>query len=41
MLLTKKSSDYMREMFYSSQPIKLVDNKDALEVTFTMMYAES
>jgi predicted TIM-barrel fold metal-dependent hydrolase len=31
----------MREMFYSSQPIELVDNKEALEVTFKMMNAES
>jgi predicted TIM-barrel fold metal-dependent hydrolase len=40
-LLKKKPSDYMREMFYSSQPIELVDNKEALEVTFKMMNAES
>ena len=31
----------MREMFYSSQPMELVDNREALEVTFKMMNAES
>jgi len=40
-LLKKKPSDYMREMFYSSQPMELVDNREALEVTFKMMNAES
>ncbi|APZ52427.1 amidohydrolase family protein [Salipiger abyssi] len=40
-LLKKKPSDYMREMFYSSQPMELVDNKEALEVTFKMINAET
>jgi len=40
-LLKKKPSDYMREMFYSSQPMEKVDNREALEVTFKMMNAES
>ena len=40
-LLKKKPSDYMREMFYSTQPMELVDNREALEVTFKMINAES
>jgi predicted TIM-barrel fold metal-dependent hydrolase len=40
-LLKRKPSDYMREMFYSSQPMEAVDNREALEVTFKMMKAET
>ena len=40
-LLKKKPSDYMREMYYSTQPMELVDNREALEVTFKMINAES
>lgn len=40
-LLKKKPSDYMREMFYSSQPMEKVGNMEALEVTFKMINAES
>lgn len=40
-LLKRKPSDYMREMFYTSQPMEMVDNQDALELTFKMMNAES
>ena len=40
-LLKRKPSDYMREMFYTSQPMEMVDNKEALELTFKMMKAES
>ena len=37
--LKRKPSDYMREMFYSSQPMEAVDNREALEVTFKMINA--
>jgi predicted TIM-barrel fold metal-dependent hydrolase len=40
-LLKRKPSDYMREMFYSSQPMEMVDNRKALEVTFEMINAET
>ncbi|MER2536458.1 MAG: amidohydrolase family protein [Rhizobiaceae bacterium] len=40
-LLKRKPSDYMREMFYTSQPMEMVDNLDALELTFKMMKADS
>jgi uncharacterized protein len=40
-LLKRKPSDYMREMFYTSQPMELVDNLEALQVTFKMMNARS
>ena len=31
----------MREMYFSSQPMEMVDNKKALEVTFEMIKAET
>ena len=40
-LLKRKPSDYMREMFYTSQPMEMVDNAKALELTFEMMRAET
>ncbi len=40
-LLKRKPSDYMREMFYSSQPMEMVENKEALELTFKMINAET
>jgi predicted TIM-barrel fold metal-dependent hydrolase len=40
-LLKRKPSDYMREMFYSTQPMEMVDNRKALEVTFEMIKAET
>lgn len=40
-LLKRKPSEYMREMFYTSQPMEMVDNAEALELTFKMMKAES
>jgi hypothetical protein len=40
-LLKRKPSDYMREMYYTSQPMEMVDNSEALELTFKMMRAES
>jgi predicted TIM-barrel fold metal-dependent hydrolase len=40
-LLKRKPSDYMREMYYSTQPMEMVDNRKALEVTFEMIKAET
>lgn len=40
-LLKRKPSDYMREMYYSSQPMEMVGNREALEVTFKMINAET
>ncbi|MEW5420292.1 amidohydrolase family protein [Amorphus sp. 3PC139-8] len=40
-LLKRKPSEYMREMYYSSQPMEMVDNREALEVTFKMINAET
>jgi len=39
-LLKKKPSDYMRDMYYASQPMETVD-KGALECTFRMINAET
>jgi predicted TIM-barrel fold metal-dependent hydrolase len=39
-LLKKKPSDYMRDMYYASQPMEAVD-KGALECTFRMINAET
>jgi predicted TIM-barrel fold metal-dependent hydrolase len=39
-LLKKKPSDYMRDMFYSSQPMEIQD-MGAMECTFRMMNAET
>jgi predicted TIM-barrel fold metal-dependent hydrolase len=39
-LLKKKPSDYMRDMYYSSQPMEIQDI-DALKTTFRMINAES
>ena len=40
-LLKRLPSDYMREMYYSSQPMEMVHNRDALELTFKMINAET
>ena len=40
-LLKKRPSDYMRDMFYSSQPMEMVNNREALELTFKMINAET
>jgi uncharacterized protein len=40
-LLKRKPSDYMREMYFSSQPMEAVDNRAALEVTLNMINAET
>jgi predicted TIM-barrel fold metal-dependent hydrolase len=39
-LLKKKPSDYMRDMFYSSQPMEIQDYQ-AMECTFRMINAET
>jgi uncharacterized protein len=39
-LLKKKPSDYMRDMYYSSQPMEIQD-MEALETTFRMINAET
>jgi len=39
-LLKKKPSDYMRDMYYSSQPMEIQDH-DAMECTFRMMNADT
>ncbi len=40
-LLKKAPSDYMREMYFSTQPMEMVNNREALELTFKMMNAET
>ncbi len=40
-LLKRKPSDYMREMFYSSQPMEMVNNSAMLEETFKMIKADT
>jgi len=40
-LLKRKPSEYMREMFFTSQPMEMVDNRKALELTFEMINAET
>ena len=39
--LKKLPSDYMREMFYSTQPMEMVNNHEALALTFKMINAET
>ena len=39
-VLKKKPSDYMRDMYYSSQPMEIQD-REALECTFRMINAET
>ena len=38
-LLTRLPSDYMRDMYYTSQPMEHTNNAEALEVTFKMIDA--
>jgi uncharacterized protein len=40
-LLKRKPSDYMREMYFTTQPMEMVNNRKALELTFEMMNAET
>jgi hypothetical protein len=39
--LKKKPSEYMREMYFSTQPMEMVGNMKALELTFEMLNAET
>ena len=39
--LKRLPSEYMRDMFYTSQPMEMVNNRDALELTFKMINAET
>ena len=39
--LKRMPSDYMREMFYTSQPMEMVGNRTMLEETFKMIGAET
>jgi uncharacterized protein len=39
--LKKKPSDYMRDMYFTTQPMEMVNNRKALELTFEMMNAET
>jgi uncharacterized protein len=39
--LKKKPSDYIRDMFFTTQPMEAVENREALELTFKMMKAET
>ncbi len=40
-LLKKKPSEYMRDMYFTSQPMEMVDNREALELTFKMIKADT
>lgn len=40
-LLKRKPSDYMREMYYTSQPIERVASTELLEMTFKLIHAET
>ena len=39
-MLKKLPSEYMRDMYYTSQPMEMPDRMDALEMTFSMINAE-
>jgi uncharacterized protein len=39
--LKRKPSDYMRDMFFTTQPMEGVDNREALEVTLKMIKADT
>jgi uncharacterized protein len=40
-MLKRKPSEYMREMYYSSQPMEMTDNRESLELTFKLINAEA
>jgi uncharacterized protein len=40
-LLKRKPSDYMREMYFSTQPMEMVNNRTMLEASFAMMNAQT
>jgi uncharacterized protein len=39
--LKRKPSDYMREMYYTTQPMEMIGNQTMLQETFKMMNAET
>jgi predicted TIM-barrel fold metal-dependent hydrolase len=39
--LKRLPSEYMTDMFYTSQPMEMVNNREALELTFKMINAET
>ncbi len=39
--LKRLPSEYMRDMFFSSQPMEMVGNREALELTFKMIKADT
>jgi predicted TIM-barrel fold metal-dependent hydrolase len=39
--LKRLPSDYMRDMYFTSQPMEMVENREAIELTFKMINAES
>jgi len=39
--LKRRPSEYMRDMFFTSQPMEMVENREALEVTLKMIKAET
>jgi predicted TIM-barrel fold metal-dependent hydrolase len=40
-ILTRKPSDYIRDLFFTSQPMEMVHNREALKLTFDMINAET
>jgi uncharacterized protein len=40
-LLKRKPSEYIREMYFSSQPMERVENRESLELTFKLINAET
>jgi predicted TIM-barrel fold metal-dependent hydrolase len=39
--LKRKPSEYIRDMFFTTQPMEMVDNRAALQLTFQMLNAEN
>ena len=40
-LLKRLPSDYMREMYYSTQPMEMINNREMMQATFNMINAET
>jgi uncharacterized protein len=40
-LLKRKPSEYIREMYFTTQPMEMVDNREELELTFKRINAET
>ena len=40
-MLKRRPSEYMRDMYYTSQPMEMVDNREALELTMKLIKAEA